>query len=101
MSLPTAIDLVVGEEFRSPVTGAGSQGYRWIVTVSGSSGAVSATVDPVPPSDPSASGSFPRVLTILGLATGVATVHLALTRSGGRIREEWSLTVRVHAATTV
>lgn len=89
---------MTGAEFRAPVTGAGSQGYRWIVTVTGDAEAVEASVAGIPPSAATAAGSFARELRIQARRPGVARIGLALVHSGGRVREEHAVTVRVDPA---
>ncbi|QAY60284.1 hypothetical protein ET475_10005 [Microbacterium protaetiae] len=96
MALPSEIDLVIGEHFRAPITGAGSQGYRWLVTVTRDAAAVAVRTVGVPPAgDSPGQGSYPRELQIDALQTGVAVVDLALTRVNGEVRERHVLTVRV------
>jgi hypothetical protein len=94
--LPSEVDLVVGALFRAPITGAGSQGYRWLATVTGAAHAVDVQTAGVPPvGDAPGQGSFARELRIVALAPGVAVIDLALTHAGGRVRERRTITVRV------
>ncbi|KHK96074.1 hypothetical protein LK09_17220 [Microbacterium mangrovi] len=94
--LPSELDLVIGERFRAPITGAGGQGYRWLATVTGDADAVDVQTVGIPPAgDPPGQGSFARELRIVGRAPGVAVIDLALTHAGGRVRERLRLTVRV------
>ena len=96
MALPSELDLVVGAQFRAPITGAGSQGYRWLVTVTGDEDAVEVRTVGVPPSGESPGrGSFPRELQIDARRPGSAIVELALTHAGGRVREQHRLVVQV------
>ncbi len=96
MDLPSDIDLVIGARFSAPITGAGSQGYRWLATVSGDAGAVAVQTLGVPPGLGSTGrGSYRRELRIDALAAGVATVDLALTHAGGHVAERHMITVRV------
>lgn len=98
MALPSELDLVVGARFRAPITGAGSQGYRWLVTVTGDEDAVEVrTVGVPPPGESPGEGSYPRELQIDAHRPGTATVELALTHAGGRVREQHRLVVRVTA----
>lgn len=99
MALPSEITLAVGEHFRAPITGAGSQGYRWLTEVTVDAASVAVRTVGVPPPDPSpGQGSYPRELQIDALEPGVAVVDLALTRVGGEVRERHVVTVRVVAA---
>lgn len=84
-----------GADFRAPVTGAGSQGYRWIVTVTGDVGTIEAAVTGIPPVQLGGVGSFARELSIRARKPGVARVELALVHSGGRTREQHSIVVHV------
>ncbi len=96
MDLPSELELVIGARFRAPITGAGSQGYRWLATVTGDADAVDVATVGVPPADASAGqGSYARELRIEGVRAGVATVRLALTHAGGAVREEHKIVVRV------
>jgi hypothetical protein len=96
LDLPSELDLVIGAEFRAPITGAGSQGYRWLVTVAGDQEAVDVRTVGVPPvGDSPGVGSFARELQIDALTPGTAVVDLSLTRVGGEVREQHTLTVRV------
>jgi hypothetical protein len=99
--LPSELDLVIGDSFRAPITGAGSQGYRWLATIDGDADAVEVDTVGVPPAGgQQGQGSYPRELRVEGLRAGTATVRLALTHAGGAVREEHVIVVRVHDATT-
>ena len=96
LALPSELDLVVGAQFRAPITGAGSQGYRWLATVTGDADAVEVRTVGVPPAgDSPGVGSYPRELQIDARRAGIATVELALTHAGGRVREQHRIVVRV------
>ena len=74
-----------------PLAGAGSVGYAWTVRVTGTPGAVEASVRaaPRPPVAPGAlpyGGSHPQVLALRGLRAGQVEVHLELSRSFGAVR---------------
>jgi hypothetical protein len=87
---------VIGAQFRAPITGAGSQGYRWLKTVTGDADAVEVQTVGVPPAgDSPGQGSFARELHIAALAPGTVVIDLALTHAGGRVRERHTITVRV------
>jgi hypothetical protein len=93
--LPPELELAIGEQFRAPITGAGSQGYGWSVDVAGDSGAVAVQTAGVPPQVDPGVGSYGQELRITGLAAGVADVRLTLARGSGRVREQHRITVRV------
>ncbi|WP_417563338.1 hypothetical protein [Microbacterium sp.] len=98
MNLPSELELGVGAQFRAPITGAGSQGYRWLATVTGDAAAVDVrTVGVVPADEAEAHGSYARELQIDALAVGIAHVDLALTHAGGRVRERHLVVVHVVA----
>jgi len=85
------VRLAVGEEHMVPLAGAGSAGYAWTVEVTGTPGAVAASVRaaPRPPVARGAlpyGGSQPQVLALRGLRAGRAEVHLELSRSFGGTR---------------
>lgn len=74
-----------------PLAGAGSAGYAWTVEVTGTPGAVEASVRaaPRPPVTPGTlpyGGSHPQVLALRGLRAGQAEVHLELRRPFGAPR---------------
>lgn len=98
--LPSELDLVVGARFRAPITGAGSQGYRWLATVTGDAPAVDVQTAGIPPTgDDPGQGSFARELRIAALAPGTALIDLALTHAGGRVRERHTIIVHVRPGT--
>jgi hypothetical protein len=73
------------------LAGAGSAGYIWTVQVTGTPGAVKASVqaDPRPPVAAGTlphGGSQPQVLVLHGLRAGQADVHLELSRPFGASR---------------
>lgn len=83
--------LAVGEVRTLPLAGAGSVGYAWSVQVTGTSGAVEASIraaprPPVAPGTPPHGGSHPQALTLRGLRAGQARVHLELRRAFGVAR---------------
>ena len=85
------VRLAVGEEHTLPLAGAGSAGYTWIVQVTGTPGAVEASVraaprPPVAPGTLPYGGSHPQVLALRGLRVGRAEVHLELSRPFGAAR---------------
>ena len=85
------VTLVVGEEHMVPLAGAGSAGYAWTVQVTGTPGAVEASVlaAPRPPVARGAlpyGGSQPQVLALRALRAGRAEVHLELSRPFGGAR---------------
>ncbi len=100
--LPAELDLAVGGQFRSPITGAASQGFHWLVSVAGDQGAVEVSTTPVPPPEREGQGSFPLEFRIVARAAGVARVHLVLLRGpdieSGLVREEHDVIVRVRAS---
>jgi len=90
-STANTIRLVAGEERTLPLAGAGSAGYMWTVQVTGTPGAVEASVRsaPRPPVAPGTSpygGSHPQELALRGLRAGRADVHLDLVRPFGAPR---------------
>jgi hypothetical protein len=100
LDLPSELDLVIGALFRAPITGAGSQGFRWLATVTGDADAVQVRTvgippDPPAPGVPAQVGSYARELQIDAISTGTAVVDLALTHVGGDVRERHTITVRV------
>jgi hypothetical protein len=94
-ALPSELELQVGAHFRAPITGAGSQGYRWTVEISGATGAVAVSTAGIPPTHDAGVGSFPRELRIDARAPGDAMVQLTLARHSGRVREQHVITVHV------
>ncbi len=93
--LPSELELDVGAHFRAPITGAGSQGYRWTVEISGATDALAASTVAITPQHDAGVGSYPRELRIDGLAPGDATVQLTLARHSGRVREHHVITVHI------
>lgn len=74
-----------------PLAGAGSAGYAWTVQVTGTPGAVEASVraaprPPVAPGTLPYGGSHPQVLALRGLRAGQAEVRLELRRPFGGTR---------------
>ncbi len=86
---------MVGAHFRAPITGAGSQGYRWTVEISGATNSVAVRTVGIPPQHDIGVGSYRRELRIDALAPGIATVHLSLARHSGRVREQHVISVHV------
>lgn len=85
------VRLAVGEEHTLPLAGAGSAGYAWTVQVTGTPGAIEASVRaaPPPPIAPGTlpyGGSQPQVLAVRGLRAGRAEIHLELSRPFGAAR---------------
>nr|WP_274636517.1 hypothetical protein [Microbacterium bovistercoris] len=98
MDLPSELELTIGAQFRAPITGAGSQGYRWLATVTGDAATIEVRTVGTPPVGHSPGhGSYERELQIDALQAGVAVIDLALTHAGGRVRERHGLVVRVVA----
>jgi len=88
---PDTVWLAVGEEHTMPLAGAGSAGYAWTVRITGTPGAVEASLraSPRPPVAPGSvpyGGSQPQVLALRGLRAGQARVHLELSRPFGTVR---------------
>lgn len=89
--MATTVRLAVGEEHTLPLVGAGSAGYTWTVQVTGTPGAIEASVQAAP-RPPVAlgtlpyGGSQPQVLVLHGLRAGQAEVHLELSRPFGASR---------------
>jgi hypothetical protein len=93
--LPPELVLLVGEQFRAPITGAASQGYGWSVVIDGDRDAITVETAGIPPETDVGVGSWEQELRITALEPGVARLQLTLARGSGRIREQHNTTVRV------
>lgn len=79
------IRLAAGQEHTLALAGAGSVGYVWTVQVTGTPGAVEASVraaprPPVAPGTVPQAGSHPQLLVVRALRAGRAEVHCELSR---------------------
>jgi hypothetical protein len=96
LAVPTELALHVGHTAKIPLTGAGSVGYVWRVSVDGD--AVLAKIGPADAQRPAgpAVGSLPQALIIEGRSIGHATIMLRLVREPGRPpREQHEIAVIV------
>lgn len=89
--MAATVRLAVGEEHTVPLAGAGSAGYAWTVQVTGTPGAVEASIQaaarpPVAQGTLPYGGSQPQVLVLHGLRAGQADVHVELSRPFGASR---------------
>ena len=87
-STGSTVTLAVGEERTLPLAAAGAAGYAWTVDVTGTPGAVAASIRAAPRSPPAAGslpygGSHPQLLVLLALRAGRAEIRCELSRPFG------------------
>jgi hypothetical protein len=98
LAVPTELTLHAGERVVIPLTGAGSVGYVWRLTVGGDTRAIDARTGPAEPrpSGAQVAGSLPQALFLLGRAPGRCDIQLRLVRVPGQPpRESHDIVVRV------
>jgi hypothetical protein len=91
LDLPDTLRLAVGQGYSVPLAAAGSAGYQWTVRVTGTAGAIQASVEAgsapaITPGTMPAARSAPQMLAIRGQRPGRAVVHLELSRPFGADR---------------